>query len=1479
MADAFLHRRSIFDKHKDSYSFKNPIKQMRVSRSWNNPITRHKREKSLHDWASSFAGKRHYRKLSRHNALHLHEEVESLGIPAVYSGSTLTLADGSVVTGISPGIRGKCNVTINTVREGDFIRLIPDWDEQGNFFDREVHSRYELDYTNHGTKYDHSIAYLNDLGALAHHEAFHLCEEHMSYDIKDLRDKLCTYLKNEVEKVDLDYDVKKLEDSPYPSLAITSKPDDGHYYLEGYLVELKPSDVRFKYQYYGHPHEEVVIVGDDAQDLDVIAKYLFAQVEPKVAEEASLSNQEIVDAIKKADAATQSDERTFDIDIDDKGNRVDVWLKSKETGKDIWNPSWGVVTGVKKIATYDTDENGSADIVGDDPYGSAEDITAFFVKAFNDKAGVKGEAYGGARFGKYDIVQALAKALHNDEDDKYGIRYFDSGKMGIEPGYAYASNKEGEDAWKVLDDGTVEFEFAGKPQGKTKVDSLSELESAILKLFGLQLGSNGEAQEAKSNESAEETPRFVQINTQQDYNTYVRPRLRSPRKHKWTEAEGMWWWTDKDAESAKTMSEILAVDKDARFAKLESTAPGSWEVKIVGMPAKEFAGDLLDYFMGTEKPEPEKPRRNKPRSYPGGAYTVAYIDDRIHHPDDVDIYKPNAKDLLGLFKHVCKMSGYNGYEIKSELEDRTGSPDGEGLTANDVENLLADLNVGIVRVKGPDFDWSFDDKYDKLIESCQGKSESVKKNFRFKDPKSDDDLIAIQDIVYEINRRNEGQDVAEKVGKELESLMESASSDPKWNEMSDEECASAMFKAAQPILSKITSEQLEEIFFNPGHDHEYFRDAIEYDEEAEEPEYRSDDLYDFSSIRRESKNEWLDPEGEAVLKKQAPKLIDALNAEFERIGSPARLGLANNDVHFSDGYYLPVKCSGKWDEESRMLNARLDGKTLNGVKYYDGNIYLEKGWRPTSFRGARWLALHEKLAKMGSPKHEAASRIVADNKLGKIVKARQRDNVLAFLPIDDDGKNDDCTYFFKVDGNDIITKGYHWGRDEIDRSMIADDGYPWTAEPNRPTRDYVHTAKYAKQLVDRVRKCLDLGVVAQEGKSSERMGSVSFADLGADPTDTTAAHGRLENELHSFERTIWDKYDTDADYIKLRLSIHRKGDQSDKPLYTVRYKVGEEKPWQLCKGNRGALIGSFETAKQLSKDFAKMGEAATESYHDDVILQILDQSNNTYSREDLEGKTVAELEEIYSELINLAAMKSEGASAPYIQRYVITGGTGPDSGEESERGKINVSGDPEQELWDMVLKEIPADYEQHLFVNNDEFDNLTSDDDIAALKDAGLDSFKKKHGIAKITSMGYYTHPWSGMTSDLMDYRIKGGVSEAVEGLTSRDVQAAARSAWSSSGAKDFKLDIVRLGDHIIIYAKGPNGEDSVGISWHVHIPSILNNYKTPHVEQFAVDSKGNWPKEPERTFDAKDLDELENQFADEFKSLQETLDIAKENS
>lgn len=120
-------------------------------------------------------------------------------------------------------------------------------------------------------------------------------------------------------------------------------------------------------------------------------------------------------------------------------------------------------------------------------------------------------------------------------------------------------------------------------------------------------------------------------------------------------------------------------------------------------------------------------------------------------------------------------------------------------------------------------------------------------------------------------------------------------------------------------------------------------------------------------------------------------------------------------------------------------------------------------------------------------------------------------------------------------------------------------------------------------------------------------------------------------------------------------------------------------------------------------------------------------------------------------------------SAPYIQCYVITGGTDPESGEETEREKIDVSGDPEQELWDMVLKEIPTGYEQRLFVNDDYYDCVGSDEGVAELREEGLAAFKKEHGIDTITSMGYYENSWSGWMSDQIDYRIK---SEAAKSET-----------------------------------------------------------------------------------------------------------------
>jgi cysteinyl-tRNA synthetase len=85
-----------------------------------------------------------------------------------------------------------------------------------------------------------------------------------------------------------------------------------------------------------------------------------------------------------------------------------------------------------------------------------------------------------------------------------------------------------------------------------------------------------------------------------------------------------------------------------------------------------------------------------------------------------------------------------------------------------------------------------------------------------------------------------------------------------------------------------------------------------------------------------------------------------------------------------------------------------------------------------------------------------------------------------------------------------------------------------------------------------------------------------------------------------------------------------------------------------------------------------------------------------------------------------------------------------------------VKGDnPEQELWDMVLGEISAGYEQRLFVNDDYYDIVGSDEAVAELRKEGMEAFKKAHDIEKITSMGYYNDEWSGYMSDQTDYRIQ----------------------------------------------------------------------------------------------------------------------------
>ena len=104
----------------------------------------------------------------------------------------------------------------------------------------------------------------------------------------------------------------------------------------------------------------------------------------------------------------------------------------------------------------------------------------------------------------------------------------------------------------------------------------------------------------------------------------------------------------------------------------------------------------------------------------------------------------------------------------------------------------------------------------------------------------------------------------------------------------------------------------------------------------------------------------------------------------------------------------------------------------------------------------------------------------------------------------------------------------------------------------------------------------------------------------------------------------------------------------------------------------------------------------------------------------------------------------------YIQEYSIRGGQDEHSGEETKRSGIMVKGDnPEQELWDTVLGEISAGYEQRLFVNDNDYDIVGDDESIEELREAGMEAGRHM--------------------SDQTDYRIE----ERVEKPTVEQIKAA----------------------------------------------------------------------------------------------------------
>ena len=95
---AFLKKKSLLDRFKDSHKTTGFIQSARAEHTWNNPLTRRKRTKELNGWIKSFAGKRHIHKLARFNAMQAGKnESAEYNIDCLRYGSTLELPNGVCV--------------------------------------------------------------------------------------------------------------------------------------------------------------------------------------------------------------------------------------------------------------------------------------------------------------------------------------------------------------------------------------------------------------------------------------------------------------------------------------------------------------------------------------------------------------------------------------------------------------------------------------------------------------------------------------------------------------------------------------------------------------------------------------------------------------------------------------------------------------------------------------------------------------------------------------------------------------------------------------------------------------------------------------------------------------------------------------------------------------------------------------------------------------------------------------------------------------------------------------------------------------------------------------------------------------------------------------------------------------------------------------------------------------------------------------
>lgn len=101
------------------------------------------------------------------------------------------------------------------------------------------------------------------------------------------------------------------------------------------------------------------------------------------------------------------------------------------------------------------------------------------------------------------------------------------------------------------------------------------------------------------------------------------------------------------------------------------------------------------------------------------------------------------------------------------------------------------------------------------------------------------------------------------------------------------------------------------------------------------------------------------------------------------------------------------------------------------------------------------------------------------------------------------------------------------------------------------------------------------------------------------------------------------------------------------------------------------------------------------------------------------------------------------------------------------------------------------------------------------------------------------------------------------------EIKAAIKAAWSAAEAKWFRLDFREATERLDVYPIASDNE-GVGVNW-----GVLPERNT--IVQYATDLRTG-DNQIEREMSYKDLDELEKIFVDEFKSMDETLEVGADN-